>query len=142
MAPANQNAVSNVWNRADYASQFRGNQPPNMFNSPPAPYPNQAAVNNFFASKDVPYGVNPSMPPNAAAQDFLAARNVPYGSNLPNPSIASAWNNMNRPPPPPAAPNSVFNIPVRPPNNPPAPMSFASILNQANSQNIPYAGAS
>ncbi|CAF1341923.1 unnamed protein product, partial [Adineta steineri] len=44
---------------------------------------------DFFAARNLPYGVNPSPPPpppnREAVQDFFASRNLPYGVNPTSP---------------------------------------------------------
>jgi hypothetical protein len=195
------NAVTNAWQKADYASELNANRLSNTFNRmrqptgglPPQnreavqdfmaarnlpyginlPPPNREAVQEFMAVRNLPPGLNQPPPNREAVQNFLAARNLPYGINRPNPAVSNVWNradNAAQQAPPminipwnqmqsspansawnrmqqgrplpfnPPYPNAPFGASVGRPVSAPAPVSFASILSQAQRQHSAYAG--
>ncbi len=136
MSPDHRNAVNNVWNRADYATQQKANRLSNVFNrmrqptggiihqtpppqnrealnnfyaarnlppgiNQPPPPQNREALNNFYAARNLPPGINQPPPPQnrEALNNFYAARNIPPGINQPNPAISNGWNRAYQAPP-------------------------------------------
>jgi hypothetical protein len=122
------------------------NLPPGL-NQPP---PNREAVQNFLAARNLPYGINRPNPAvsnvwnraDNAAQQAPPMINIPWNQMQSSPAN-SAWNRMQqgRPLPfNPPYPNAPFGASVGRPVSAPAPVSFASILSQAQRQHSAYAG--
>jgi hypothetical protein len=135
-----------------------------IIHQPPLPQ-NREALNNFYAARNLPPGINQPPPPpppqnREALNNFYAARNIPPGINQPNPAISNVWNRAYPAPPSsptnyawnrmpqgaPIPPNSSFpyppyGVPSRAPSNVPAPASFGALLAQAHRQQSAYAGA-
>ncbi len=141
MPPDNRNAVNNAWQRADYASEQRSNRLANVFNRmqqptgnimqppPPPPQPpplqNREAVQDFFAARNLPYGINAIPPNREAVQDFNAVRNLPYGINAMPPNQEAVQHF-----------NAVRNLPYGMNTGPP--LSSPAINNFFAARNVPY----
>ncbi|CAF1030587.1 unnamed protein product [Adineta steineri] len=128
MVPDERNAVANVWNQAanapkdkpNFLSSFFKKKKPeneNTYQPTTAPQQNQEAVQDFFAARNVPAGVN--QPNSAVGNVFNRAQGgYPQTQNLPwnrmataypsqqqQPSaMNSAWSQMARAPLPPQQP--------------------------------------
>ena len=144
MLQDHQNAVSKVWHRADYGSEQNANHPSYNFNTmqqptggfiQPPPPRNQEAVQDFFAVRNLPSGINrpnpaiqnvwnradyaaqhappPYSPMNQeAVHNFVAVRNFPPLSNPPNPAMQNVWNRADyavHQAPPPQPENPMWN---------------------------------
>jgi hypothetical protein len=166
VSQAQQKAVNSVWNRAQNSSGQNTNFISNVFDrmrqptgniiqpSPPPPQ-NREAVQDFFATRNLPYGLNQPPPPQnrEAVGNFNAARNLPYGLNRPPPpqnreavgnffATRNLPYGLNQPPPPQnreavgnfsAARNLPYGL-----NQPPPPQNREAVGNFIAARNLPY----